>query len=85
MIGNDGGLGEESFNILVCSPSWLESEQLTKGFRWGHAMLVMRRWDPEVLERAVHDLVSHAERDSWQKIGEYLSRYAHWEFADYRG
>jgi hypothetical protein len=31
-------------------------------------MLVMREWDPDVLERAVRDLVNHAERDSWAEI-----------------
>lgn len=45
----------------------------------------MRRWDPEVLNRAVSDLVSHAEGETWQEIGELLSRYTAWEFADYRG
>jgi hypothetical protein len=85
VIGDADGIGEELFDMLVCSPSWLEAEQLTKGFRWGHGILVLARWDPEVVERAVRDLVVHAERDTWAEIGELLSRYTDWEFADYRG
>jgi hypothetical protein len=85
MVGEAGGIGEESFDILVCSPSWLESDQLTKGFRWGHGTLLMRRWDPDLLERAVCDLVAHAEGESWNVIGERLARFAQWEFSDYSG
>jgi hypothetical protein len=85
LVGPDAEEGEESFDLLVCTPSWIESEQLTKGFRWGHGLLVVRRWDPDVLERAVGDLILHAERGTWGEIGELLSRYTHWEFADYRG
>jgi hypothetical protein len=45
----------------------------------------MRRWDFDVMERAIRDLASHAEGETWAVIGERLSRFAHWEFADYSG
>jgi hypothetical protein len=84
MIGAAGGIGEESFDITVCTPSWLGSHELSKGYRWGRGVLVLRRWDPDALEAAVADLINGCEGADWDEIGQNLSRYADWEFANYR-
>ena len=81
LVGPSDGPGEESFGLTVCEPDWLAS-QLTKGFRWAHAILVVATWDPEVVERAVRDLVLHAEGADWDEVAGKLARYMHWEFSD---
>jgi hypothetical protein len=82
MVGPSDGPGEESFDLLVCNAMWLSGE-LTKGFRWGHGLLVVSDWDLALVERAVSDLVSHASGPDWRHVAEKLARYADWEFADY--
>jgi hypothetical protein len=83
LVGPSDGSGEESFDLTVCSPDWLAAE-LVKGFRWGHGLLIVAKWDAEVVERAVRDLVLHTEGSDWHEVAEKLARYTHWEFADYR-
>lgn len=83
MVGLSDKPGEESFDLVVCDPDWLAS-QLTKGFRWGHGILVVAAWDVAVVERAVRDLVGNAEGADWDEVAGKLARYTLWEFADYQ-
>jgi hypothetical protein len=82
-IGPDDSPGGDIFAFQVCTAGWLEG-QLTKGFRWGRGLLVVDRWDGRVVERAVRDLCLHTEGSDWSSIAQALSRFADWEFSNYR-
>jgi hypothetical protein len=81
-VGPSDRPGEESFDLVVCNAEWLSGE-LTKGFRWGHGLLVVSEWDLAVVTRAVRDLVSRTSGPDWRHVAEKLARYASWEFTDY--
>lgn len=83
LVGPSDGPGEESFDVVVCNPLWLWDE-LTKGFRWGHGLLVVSAWNQDLVERAVTDLVSHASGSDWREVAEKLARYTDWEFTDFQ-
>lgn len=83
-IGPSEGEGADVFGLTVCSPRWLLQQQRPKGFEFMHAALVLERWDPEELERAVHDLCRRTSGIDWKPIALSLGRYLAWEFADYR-
>jgi hypothetical protein len=46
--------------------------------------LLLDRWDPELVERAIGDLCRRTEGENWHDIAVKLARYGHWEFEDYR-
>jgi hypothetical protein len=83
-IGPKNGRGEELFQFTVCSPSWLAAERLPKGFAFQRHTLLLDRWDPELVERAIGDLCRRTEGENWHEIAVKLARYGHWEFEDYR-
>jgi hypothetical protein len=79
--GEDGG---ELFGFTVCSPTWVAAEELPKGFAFQRHTLLVERWNPEVVERAIADLCRRTEGETWTEVAQMLSRFGHWEFEDYR-
>jgi hypothetical protein len=84
VIGPAGESGGELFYFTVCSPRWLDKNAPPKGFAFMHGHVLLPRWDAAIVERAITDLCRHTEGEDWSQVAEKLSRYADWEFADYR-
>jgi immunity protein 8 of polymorphic toxin system len=85
LVGPDGGEGEDSFGFTVCTAAWLATQPPPpKGFEFIRSTLLMRRWDYELLFRALTDLCRNTSGDTWDEIATSLSRYGSWEFEDYR-
>lgn len=85
LLGPAGGEGEESFQLTVCTPAWVaENVAMPKGFAFLRHHLVVERWDEELVRRAIQDLCLRNEGSDWPEVATKLSRYAYWEFEDYR-
>lgn len=96
-IGTAGTGTSDSFDILVCSPSWM-AEQVTAG-DWlrlrrgaprviseavavGSGVWLMRRWDSTELKSALHALCAACSPGpDWGSVASRISRVAPWEFA----
>jgi hypothetical protein len=85
LVGPQDAEGEESFDFTITTASWLaEQPAPEKGFEFVHGVLLLSRWDYETVVRAISDLCRRTEGETWEEVGMSLSRYGHWEFADYR-
>jgi hypothetical protein len=84
MVGPDDGKGEESFDFVVCTTRWFETQPFEKGFSWPRHHLFVKRWDYATVERAISDVVMHAEGDEWSSVANQIARFGSWEFEDYR-
>jgi len=84
MVGPEGTDGEESFDISVCTPSWLDDECRRNGFVVGRHQLVVERFDAAYIKKVIIDLVEACEGETWQGVAERLSRIGFWEFEDYK-
>lgn len=84
MVGPKGGRGEESFDFMVCSPTWLGDRAAEEGCVAGRHHLVMNRFDAEVLRGAIEDLCNRAIGADWARVAAILARFGKWEFEDYR-
>jgi len=83
-IGPAGLEGEELFQFTVCSAARLARQPLPKGFAFQRHTLVLDKWDPSLIERAIGDLCLRTEGEEWHEIAVKLSRFGGWEFEDYR-
>jgi hypothetical protein len=83
-IGPAGEDGAELFQFTVCSPSWLAAQELPKGFAFQRHALLVERWEPGLVERAIADLCRRTEGETWSEVATKLSRFGSWEFEDYR-
>jgi len=84
MIGPKGAVGEESFDINVCTPSWLSREVTNTGFVWGRHYLVVADYDLARIKTIISSRVTACSGESWKQVGEKLSRIGYWEFEDYQ-
>lgn len=84
LVGPAGEEGGELFYFTVCSARWLGKNAPPKGFAFMHGHVLLPHWNAEIVERAIADLCRRTEGDDWPEVAEKLSRYADWEFADYR-
>ncbi|MCE4026913.1 immunity 8 family protein [Microbacterium sp. Au-Mic1] len=84
VVGPEGGSGEESFDVLVCTPLWLRRVVEKEGPQVGRHRLIV---DPLDLAVASQFLKSHFEAiedDDWSALCERFGRIGYWEFEDYR-
>ncbi len=91
LIGTADSEKVDSFDIVVCTPSWV-SEHFgdarldglvwePRGVRFGNRFVFMQRWDYSALQRAVTNLCAYWEAGDWGTLANRLGRYIPWEFA----
>jgi hypothetical protein len=83
-IGPADGDGGDLFDFVAVGPEWFAENAPGKGFRWGHAFLILDRWDPQIVRRAIEDVCLHAEGRDWPEVASKISRFGQWEFENYR-
>lgn len=84
MVGPADSPGEESFDINVCTPKWLEQNVRDNGAIFGRHYLFVDKIDRDSVERAVVDYLSVLDEPSWPELADKIGRIAKWEFEDYR-
>jgi hypothetical protein len=82
-FGPANGQGEEMFDFIVCTATWLHDKPPPKGFQFMRSTILLSRWDYAILNRALADLCTHTEADDWPGVALRLSRYRQWEYEDY--
>lgn len=84
MVGPRGGEGEESFDMNVCTPQWLEEQVEREGFVLGTHRLFVRTYDTAQIKKLITKFIERYSGDSWRDVAEKISRIGHWEFEDYK-
>ena len=84
MVGIADEEGEEFFDFLVCTPSWLADKLKTEGKVWGRHYLFVPEYDYNQILQAINEICGKIEASDWDIAAQQLARYAHWEFEDYR-
>ena len=81
IVGPSDGPGEESFDVLVCSPAWLADQT---GPIIGRHHLIVQGFSYDEVERVVLSYLQRCEGDEWKDVAEKVGRLGLWEFEDYR-
>jgi hypothetical protein len=84
LVGAKGEKGEESFDVEVCTPKWIENNLNDSDVMIGRHKIIMKEYNYKILKNMVLKLFESKEGNNWKNIAEYLSRYAYWEFEDYK-
>lgn len=83
-VGTQGSPGEDLFQVMVCTPRWIDQFALGSGPLIGRHFLFVKRWD----WTAVREYLTHAfeqeQGDSWADLAARLGRIGKWEFEDYK-
>ena len=60
--------------LTVCTPSWIATRVHEMGPMWVPAPLVLPRWDPTLVQRALDELVRGGGDENWSQYVARLSR-----------
>jgi Immunity protein 8 len=84
MVGPSDELGEEQFQLTVCTPGWLQSAVVAHGPLVGRHYLIVEEWNWAKISAVITELFEREVAEDWATLGERLGRVGRWEFEDYR-
>jgi len=84
LVGPSGHPGEESFDITVCTPKWLEEQYGSSEAVLGLHKLIVFRYDYLELRRFIEKYLMHCSGNSWPEIAQKVALLGQWEFENYR-
>ncbi|RMI28985.1 Imm8 family immunity protein [Nocardia stercoris] len=84
MIGPQDAPGEESFDIVVCTPERHARAGDARGPEPDEYTLVLDRIDLALIRRYIENFLRDLERPTWEELATEISRIGKWEFQDYR-
>lgn len=84
MFGPEGLDGEESFDVLVCTPRWLADEVKRVGTLIGRHHLIVDAFDLAQLRAFLEGYARSSSGRTWQEVAAKLARIGRWEFEDYK-
>ncbi|MFL5762443.1 MAG: immunity 8 family protein [Bacteroidia bacterium] len=76
--------GEESFDIVLCTPKWLLSNKKENDIIYGRHYLIVFKYDYQSIYSSLHKYVDSVTGDTWDAVAEKIGRIGKWEFEDYR-
>jgi len=82
IIGPADQAGEESFDVIVCTPEWLKQRYANR-IVLGENHLIVPRFDYAQIEKFVSDFIKRCNGQTWNEIAQKLCRLGKWEFEDY--
>ena len=83
MFGPENSSGEESFDMLICTPDWLNGELRRQSIINGRNYLIVDGFDLSKIRAFLVDYASKCIGETWQDVATKLSRIGKWEFEDY--
>jgi Immunity protein 8 len=83
MAGPVGEPGEESFDVVVCTPRWLQGELGPNDVKMGRHYLLIKQYDYCGLVRFLQDFAATCSGATWEEVAMRLGRLGMWEFEDY--
>lgn len=84
VIGSNNSVGEDLFDLLVCSPEWVKAECMNYNFVWGKDILILSEFRFDLIKKIIEEYVNSIEGSSWVEIAQSLSKVMGWEFENYR-
>lgn len=84
MFGPEGGEGEESFDVLVCTPGWIAREVERRRILDGRHHLIVSAFDIQQVRSFLVAYANACVGKTWQEVATKLARLGKWEFEDYK-
>lgn len=76
--------GEESFDIIICTPQWLISNYKKSDIIIGRHYLIVFEYNYQRIYSKLKSLIEEIEEENWDEIGLKIGRLGKWEFEDYK-
>lgn len=84
MAGPAGQTGEESFDLIVCTPAWLCEKLESSGPIIGLHHVIVAEFHYRELELFIRSYCERCVGLTWQEVALQVGRLGRWEFEDYQ-
>jgi hypothetical protein len=84
MVGPLDGEGEESFDIIVCTPKWLVEKYGPSEVLLGLHKLIVIKYDYRRLRGFIEKYLMRCTGSTWEEVAHKVNLLGQWEFEDYR-
>ncbi|MDM8178144.1 immunity 8 family protein [Olivibacter sp. 47] len=78
------GEGEESFDIVLCTPQWLIENHQISDIIIGRHYLIVFEYNYSRIYNKLKELIENIDGENWDDIGMKVGRIGKWEFEDYQ-
>lgn len=83
IVGPNDGPGEESFDVVVCSPNAFAREIGPETIEMGRHHLFMNNYSHDALVSFIRQYCDRCSGATWDDVAAKLGRLGKWEFEDY--
>ncbi len=83
-VGPEDTEWDESFNVVVVSPRWLEQNHARHEIIIGRHRLITFEYDFERLINFIRNYLKDCNGSNWDEVAAKVARLGHWEFEDYK-
>lgn len=83
LIGPENEAGMESFEVTVCTPTWLSTKYEKTEIISGRHCLIVFEYNYDRMMSVINSYVTQCNGNSWKDVALKLARFAKWEFEDY--
>ena len=83
-VGEKDKEGEESFDMIVCTPKWLIKNNNQSEIIIGSHYLIMFEYNYQKLYNKLKVIIDSVNGETWDDIGLKIGKIGKWEFEDYQ-
>ena len=83
IVGPNGEDGEESFDIEVCTPKWMDQNFGLEDVRTGQHLLIIKEYNYQRIVRFIENYLMHCSGEDWAEVAKKVADMGHWEFENY--
>ena len=83
MIGPENENGADSFDILICTLTWLDNEYPERKMFWGKNMLIVHEFNSREIISYINKYIDNFYASDWQSLALKLCSVGIWEFENY--
>jgi hypothetical protein len=86
LVGPEGGPGEETYELTICTPEWLAEACRKAGGIYDprhHLVVSGAAFDERRLRRWLATRMEETQADTWSEVAERVGHFAYWDFEDY--
>lgn len=83
LAGPRGMAGEESFDLLVCTPRWIAEQVNLTGLIVGRHLIIVDRIDLDAVAQYIRGYIAGLDEPTWPELAAKIGRIGMWEFEDY--
>lgn len=84
LVGPEGEDGMESFQVVVCTPTWLRETYGNDAVIIGRHYILMFEFNYEKIVNTIKVFLDQCIGETWGEVAEKVARLGKWEFEDYR-